>query len=457
MTETDGLPNPQRSWVMACALGGFALTNLDSAIANIALPTLAHEFSASASATIWVVNIYQLAMAVCLLPAAALGGMFGIKRVYAFGLILFTLASVACAFAPTLPALVGARLIQGIGGACVSGLGPALVRVVFPRAKVGQGLGLVALVIALSGVLGPTIAAAILSVATWPWLFLVNVPVCLVAAPIFMVMAPKTPGNGKAFDYPGAALNAVALGLIVIGVGQLGGANRTLAFAAIAVGVAFFAWLITHQSRRETPLLPLDLVRIPLFALSMATSSCSYCAQILAYIALPFLFQVEMHHTPLMTGLLVTPWPLAVAVAAPVAGRLTGRYPAAILGSIGLAVMTLGLVLLAIMPKAPADWDIVWRMAVCGVGFGFFQTPNNTTLMTAGPVSRSAAASAMLAFARLLGWSFGSALVALLFAAQGGAASITCLIAAAAVAGVGAVISASRGLVGRVPKDAATA
>ncbi len=449
MTETDGLPTPQRHWVMACALGGFALTNLDSAIANIALPTLSHEFNASASATIWVVNIYQLAMACCLLPAAALGGMFGIKRVYAFGLILFTLASVGCAFAPTLPALVGARLIQGIGGACVSGLGPALVRVVFPRSKVGQGLGLVALVIALSGVLGPTIAAAILSVATWPWLFLVNVPVCLIAAPIFMAMAPATPGNGKGFDYPGAFLSAIALGLIVIGVGELGGEGRNAALGAIGVGIAFFVWLIAHQNRRETPLLPLDLVRIPLFALSMATSSCSYCAQILAYISLPFLFQVEMHHTAMMTGLLVTPWPIAVAVAAPIAGRLIGRYPAAILGSVGLAVMTVGLALLATMGKAPADWDIAWRMAICGVGFGFFQTPNNTTLMTAGPVSRSAAASAMLAIARLLGWSFGSALVALLFAVQGGAATVTCLIAAAVVSGLGAVISASRGLVGK--------
>ena len=201
MSETDGLPTAQRRWVMACVLGGFTLTNLDGAIANIALPTLAREFSASASATIWVVNIYQLAMAVCLLPAAALGGTFGLKRVYAFGLILFTLASAACALATSLDLLVAARAVQGIGGACVSGLGPALVRVIYPRKLMGQGLGQVALVIALSGVLGPTVAAGILSVASWPWLFLVNVPVCLIAAPVFMSMAPSTPGDRRAFDF----------------------------------------------------------------------------------------------------------------------------------------------------------------------------------------------------------------------------------------------------------------
>ena len=109
--------------------------------------------------------------------------------------------------------------------------------------------------------------------------------------------------------------------------------------------------------------------------------------------------------------------------------------------------MTVGLVMLTLMPAAPANWDIAWRMGLCGIGFGFFQTPNNTALMTAGPVNRSAAASAMLAVARLLGWSFGSALVALLFAAQGPAATLSCLNAAAAVSGLGFLISASRGLV----------
>ncbi len=451
MSDIDGLPTLQRRWVMACALGGFTLTNLDSAIANIALPTLAHEFSATASATIWVVNIYQLAMAVCLLPAAALGGKFGIKRVYAFGLILFTVASAACALAPSLPMLVLARGVQGIGGACVSGLGPALVRVIYPRKLMGQGLAHVALVIALSGVAGPTIAAGILSVATWPWLFLVNVPVCLIAAPVFMTMAPTTPGDARAFDYPGAALNALALGMMVIGVGQLGGAHRNEALAAIAVGAIVFAALMAHQSRRTAPLLPLDLMRVPLFALSMATSSCSYCAQILAYVSLPFLFQIQMHHSPMATGLLVTPWPIMVAVAAPIAGRLTARYPASILGSLGLATMTLGLTMMALLPKDPANWDIAWRMGLCGLGFGFFQTPNNTALMTSGPVNRSAAASAMLAVARLLGWSFGSALVALLFAAEGPGATVACLTAAAAVSGLGLLISASRGFVRPAP------
>ena len=144
------------------------------------------------------------------------------------------------------------------------------------------------------------------------------------------------------------------------------------------------------------------------------------------------------------TGLLVTPWPLLVAVAAPVAGRLSARYPAALLGSIGLVVLSSGLLLLATMPALPADWNVAWRMGVCGVGFGFYQTPNNITLMTAGPPERNGAASGMVAVARTVGWSLGSALVALIFGVAGGYGAVTCLYAGAGFAAAGAMVSLSR-------------
>jgi DHA2 family multidrug resistance protein-like MFS transporter len=185
-------------------------------------------------------------------------------------------------------------------------------------------------------------------------------------------------------------------------------------------------------------------MRIPLFALSVCTSTCSYCAQILAYVSLPFLFQTIMHRSTVATGLLVTPWPVMVACVAPVAGRLTARYPASVLGTIGLAVLATGLLLLALLPAAPADWDIVWRMAICGIGFGFFQTPNNTALMTAGPVERSGAASGMVGVARTVGWSLGSALVALIFALRGPDGAVMCLAVGAGFAAGGAVVSSAR-------------
>ena len=444
MDVSDGLPLARRRLVMSCAVLGVVLAGLDSAIANIALPTIARDLAATDAATIWVVNSYQLAVTVCLLPAAALGEIWGLKRIYGLGLIIFTVASLACALSPTLPVLVASRLLQGVGGACMAALGGALVRTIFPRALLGRGYALIALSVALAAAAGPSLAALILSVAHWPWLFLVNVPVGAIAIPLFIKVAPAGERRARPFDWIGTAINAAAFGLIVTGVDGLGGDARGIAVIELVVGLLFGALLFRQQSRQPSPMLPLDLLRIRLFALSMATSVCSYSAQILAYVSLPFLFQAVMHRSAVATGLLVTPWPLLVAVAAPIAGRLSDRYPAAILGSIGLAILASGLLLLATMSAAPADWDVVWRMAICGIGFGFYQTPNNITLMTAGPPARNSAASAMVAVARTVGWSLGSAIVALIFGLRGDLAAGECLYVAAGFAAVGAVVSVSR-------------
>jgi DHA2 family multidrug resistance protein-like MFS transporter len=396
------------------------------------------------AATVWVVNSYQLAVTVCLLPAAALGESLGLKRVYSFGLAVFTAASLGCALSPTLDLLVTARLVQGVGGACMAALGGALVRVIYPRERLGEGFALIALAVAISAALGPTLAALILTIASWPWLFLVNVPVGLIAVPLFLAVAPPSLPRPRPFDLVGALLNAATFGLVVTGVDGLGGSSLGLAVGELIAGLGCGMLLVWQQSRRRVPLLPLDLLRIPLFALSVGTSVCSYAAQILAYVSLPFLFQTVMHRSAVATGLLVTPWPLLVAVAAPVAGRLSARYPASILGSIGLAVLATGLLLLAVMPAMPADWDVVWRMGLCGLGFGFYQTPNNITLMTVGPPDRSGAASGMVAVARTVGWSLGSAMVALIFGIRGGLGAVTCLEVGAGCAAVGAVVSVSR-------------
>jgi DHA2 family multidrug resistance protein-like MFS transporter len=425
-------------------LCGVALMSLDGAIANIALPTMARDLGASDAATVWVVNIYNLGSVICLLPAAAMGEILGLKRVYAFGLVLFTLSSLACALSPTLPMLILARLVQGMGCACIAAIGPAVVRDIYPRRLIGSGLAMIALCVAAGGAAGPTIASLILSVATWPWLFLVNVPIGIVAVPLFLSLANPGRPQPRPFDFVATVLSAAALGLLLIGVDTLGSESRALAIGEMAAGLACGALLVWHQSGRPNAMLPLDLLKIPLMSLSLVTSSCAYTAQILAYVSLPFLFETVMHRSQTATGFLVTPWPALIFIAAPLAGRLVRRYPAALLSSVGLAILATGLVLLATMPADPSDINIVWRMAICGIGFGFYQTPNNATVMTAGPVSRSGAAGGMLAVARTLGWCIGSAMVSLIFSLSKTDATLHCLELAAAFAAAGAIASVSR-------------
>ena len=428
---------------MFALLAGVAMASLDSAIANIALPTIADELGATEAATVWVVNAFQLGAALCLLPAAALGEIRGLKRVYGFGLIAFGITSLACALSGSLSWLVFFRLLQGAAGAFTAAIAPAIIRRIQPPARIGSGLALVALTVAFSGAAGPSVAAAILSVARWPWLFLVNVPICAVAAWAFFRYAPPNEPQPRRFDRGGALLTALALGLIVVGVDTLAVHAQT-AVVEIVAGLLTLGLLVWHQSKQAAPIVPLDLMRIPLFSLSVLTSVCSYSAQILAYVSLPFLFQTVQHRSPVETGLLVTPWPLLVVVAAPIAGKLTAKHPAALLGSCGLACLAVGLALLAAMPAAPSALDIAWRMALCGIGFGFFQTPNNTTLMTAGPVKRSGAAGGMLALARISGWCLGSALVAVVFALVPTQPTIACLELACGFATFGALVSVSR-------------
>jgi DHA2 family multidrug resistance protein-like MFS transporter len=202
--------------------------------------------------------------------------------------------------------------------------------------------------------------------------------------------------------------------------------------------------LVRRALRVSEPLLPLDLLKIPVFALSIGTSIASFTAQILAYVSLPFSFQTIHGFSPAEVGMLIAPWPLAVALMAPISGKLSNRHSTALLGSTGLLLLAAGLLLLAFLPQHPSVWDIIWRMALCGIGFGCFQSPNNRTLITSAPRSRSGAASGMLGTARLTGQTIGAALVALLLGRLGIGGATTALFVGAGFAVLAAIVSLSR-------------
>ncbi len=256
-----------------------AISVLSTAIANIALPSMARELHATPADSIWVVNAYQLAVTVTLLPLAALGDIIGYRRVYLWGLVLFTAASLACGLAETLPLLVAGRVMQGFGAAGIMSVNSALVRFIVPRAQLGRGIATVALVVAVCSAAGPSLAAAILAVASWHWLFTFNVPFGILAVRLALRSVPDTPKSGHRFDLVSAALNAATFGLLLVGLDGIGhgqhGGQVTLELAVGAVACVVF---IRRQNRMAAPMLPVDLFRVPMFALSVATSVCSYTA-----------------------------------------------------------------------------------------------------------------------------------------------------------------------------------
>ncbi len=437
----DGVPLPQRYWAILAIALGLTLAVLDGAIANVALPTIARDLDASPAASIWVVNAYQLAVTISLLPLASLGDIYGYRRVYQYGLAVFTVASLGCALSDSLFTLTIARIIQGFGAAGIMSVNGALVRFIYPRRWLGRGVGLNATIGSIASAVGPTVAAAILSVGPWPWLFAVNVPIGALAMAIAWRALPRTPSSGVRFDAPSAIWSALAFGLLISAIDGLGhGENASLAGAELCIAIIFGFILVTRQLSQTSPMLPVDLLRIPLFALSVATSICAFVAQSMALVSLPFLFENTLGRSQVETGLLLTPWPLAVAVIALFTGRLSDRYPAGLLGGCGLAVMATGLALLSLLPAHPATFDIVWRMLICGIGFGFFNTPNNRAIITSAPLIRAGAASGMQATARLLGQSMGAALVALIFGlSPSEGTTIVLVVAACAASGAAAV------------------
>lgn len=446
-TEWNGLPMPRRLGAIVAVAFGVSLSVIDSVIANVALPTLAAEFGTSSANSVWIVNAYQLALITTLLIFSNLGDILGYSRIYISGLVLFTVASAGCALSTTFASLIAWRAVQGIGAAAITSVNTTLIRIIYPRRMLARGMGINATVVAVSSVAVSSVAAAILSVTTWHWLFAVNLPIGLIAFILSSRFLPQNPVKveGRRFDWRSGVMCALTFGLVMACVEGYSHGMALHVWFVLAAVAAVVAWrFVTDQLRKPMPILPFDLLRIPIFSLSIVTSICSFTAQMLAMVSLPFILQHSMGYDAVSTGLIFTAWPMVIMVVAPLAGVLAERIHAGYLGLTGLLIMTFGLVMLGLLPSSPMDFDIIWRLVMCGMGFGLFQSPNNSIMIASAPQHRSGSASGMLATARLTGQTMGAALVAFFFHWHGGETTMTPLFVAAAFAFFGAMLSASR-------------
>jgi len=407
-----GLPEPRRTIAIACALGATVLVVLDAAIANVALPTIALSLKVTPAVSVLVVTAYQVALVMALLPCAALGESVGYRRIFIAGVALFLGASGLCAFAPNLTWLVAARFVQGLGAAGIMALGVALLRFTVTQRRLGDAIGWNALTVALTSTAGPTIGALILAEASWRWLFAINLP--LGAAILCGARAlPRTARTVRPLDFTSVVLNAGAFASLFAGA-ELMASKPVLAVMGLVTAAGLLTALVLREMPKPAPLIPLDLLRAGSFRISVIASICCFAGQAIAMVALPFYLQHGLGLDPLMTGLLMTPWPLAVAITAPISGRLSDRLSTGLLctvGGSGLAIALAGLSLLW-LHGSPAP--LLPFMILCGIGFGLFQTPNNRNMFLSAPHERSGAAGGMQGTARLLGQTAGAVIMSLL-------------------------------------------
>ncbi|MDT8895103.1 MFS transporter [Halomonas sp. I1] len=408
----DGLPGPERRLAVLALIFGTTMAVVDATMINLALPTIAADLDVAPASAVWVINIFQVVCAAFLLVFSGLSEIIGRRRLYVAGLALFAASAAGSALSRDLDTLLVFRALQGLGAAATLSIGPSLYRTIFPSRLLGSALGLSSLVVATGYTAGPAIGGLVLSVADWPWLFALPVPIGIVAVTLAWCALPREPGRRGGFDALGAGCSILALGALFLamdGVGHqvpVGQALGWLSLSLVAGGL--FLW---RQRRAPHPLLPLALFHQRRFSLAVSASGLAFVGQGLAFVALSFLYQQGMGFSPLETAWLFTPWPLAIMVAGPLAGRLADRVNPSLLACLGLAVLIAGMVALAGLEANAGVADCLWRTALCGFGFGIFQPPNNRELMASVPAERSANASGVMSTTRTVGQAMGVALV----------------------------------------------
>jgi EmrB/QacA subfamily drug resistance transporter len=433
-TQKDTLANQQSSpdesqspnkWAVLAVLAiGIFMATLDSSIVNISLPNISTYFHVPLNGSVeWVIIAYLVVIAGLLLTIGRLADMVGRKILWVSGLIVFTLGSALSGAAPTLLALIIARAFQGIGGALIMSVSPAILTSAFPPAERGRALGLNAVFVALGTSVGPTLGGLITQSLSWRWIFYVNVPLGIIGVIATMyVLKGRSQRNTGHFDPAGAILQAVGLIALTLGLsfGQDWGWSSPGLIITLTIAVLALVALVLVERRIADPLLDFELLSNRIFVSANISLILSFLALFAVSFMLPFYFE-EFRAMPIVeAGLLLTPLPLAIAVIAPFSGALADRIGSRWLASTGLAIACLGLVLISQLNAQSSIWDIVWRLFLTGVGQALFQSPNNSALMGAAPRNRQGVASGFLSTGRVMGQSISVALAGAIFAGLGG-------------------------------------
>lgn len=436
---------PRRRLALAAVFCAVAMSVTSITSISVALPLIATDLDAAPDQVIPIVNLFQLTLVATLLPCAALGQRFGCRRLFLAGMLVMGGASLACALTRDLNALVLARIFQAMAGAAIMAMNPALIRLSVPAVELGRAIGINATVVAIFTALGPSIAALVLSIADWHWLFLINLPWVMLALAVGYRALPASNGSQEQpFDIVAALLNIALFVTLFTGLRTLATAPATGA-AWLALGTVLLTGLTGHQRRQPAPLLPLDLLALPVVRHAVAASVCAFAAQLAAMVALPFLLHREFGFGMAATGLCIMLWPATVAVMALLSARLLKRFSSAVICASGSALLAGGLLLLSLTRPDAGSIALAVALIACGAGFGCFQTPNNQSMIAATPRARSGSAGGLQATARLCGQTLGTTLAAAVFLRLPDAAARTTLLAAAGFAACAALISLGRG------------
>lgn len=435
---TDGLPKPRRYLAIVAISLGTALVVIDGAVAAVALPTIADDLAVDNSAAVLVVTVYQLVLAMTLLPMSNLGDRVGLRKMYMLGLAMFSVSTAFCLLVDSLPLLLIVRAMQALGAAAALSVSSAIVRQIYPAAQLGRGMGINSIVVSSAAAFAPTLGGLILGFASWPWIFAAATPFALLSLLLARALPPSKPRD-HAFDIPGAVLCAATFGLIITGLeSAVHGRADMLSAAIVVAGIVIGFLFIRREIREPNPILPVDLLARPILALSSLAAFAAFVGSMTVSLSLPFRLEHAHGFSPGEIGAMLAAWPLTIIFVAPIASTLSDRIPAGALGGIGMGIATIGLFMIAFLPAEPDFHSIAARMALTASGFGLFLAPNARLIVGAAPIHRAAAAGGLVSTTRIIGQTTGATLVAALLSLGLGDGATPALVAAglALVAGI---------------------
>ena len=432
-TRGEGEERANKWVVFAILAVGIFMATLDSSIVNISLPSIATYFGVPLSGAVeWVIIIYLVVIAGVLLTIGRLADMIGRKPIWAAGLVIFTIGSALSGASLSLGMLIAARGLQGLGGALIMAISPAMLTSAFPASERGRALGMNAVIVALGVSVGPTLGGIITEHFTWRWIFYVNIPLGIIGfiATLRVLTERMRKGQQGRFDPLGAIFLAIGLVALTMGLsfGQEWGWNSPLLIGTLVVSVIALTIMVIVEHRVPYPIIDFSLLRRRVFLSANVSLILSFLALFAVSFMMPFYLEELRGLSVEQAGLLLTPLPLTIAVLAPFTGSLADRFGTRWLASGGLAIACLGLFFISQLNAQSSIWDIIWRLVLIGVGQAMFQSPNNSALMGAAPRGQQGSASGFLATGRVVGQSISVALAGAIFASLGGATAGALLI-----------------------------
>ena len=403
----------QRKWFIMAAIGmGIFLATFDGSIVNVALPTLVKTFNTPFAVVQWVVLSYLLTLATLMLSIGRLADIIGKKPIYLTGMVLFTLSSLLCGLAQTVYLLIAFRILQGIGAAMMMALGTGILTEAFPLQERGKAMGIVGSIVSVGIIAGPTLGGLLIDLISWHWIFFVNLPIGMVGSLMVYHFLPRGKiRKEQRFDFYGAAALFISLMafLLALTLGQQRGfTNRFI--ISLFTGWGFFLLLFLWiEFRIDQPMVDMNLFRNKIFSLNLFTGFLIFVSLGGVILLMPFYLQNVLGYTPHQVGLLLVTVPLSAGIISPISGSLSDRYGSRKISTIGLFLILAGFSSLLTLSTHTTSLAYILCYLPVGIGIGTFQSPNNSTIMSAAPPEKLGLASSLLSLTRTLGQTSGIA------------------------------------------------